>query len=113
MTVTSVENRPLTGSTITIESRAGDEQKAVADSSGRAMIRNLQVGLYRVTTELQGFVRVVEPSVRVVRGKIVPVEMVLRRSRYEAIEEIVVVAEAIRRDAYGSVASTYVDREHL
>ncbi|MYA18475.1 MAG: TonB-dependent receptor [Gammaproteobacteria bacterium] len=113
VTVTSVENRPLTGSTITIESRAGDEQKAVADSSGRAMIRNLQVGLYRVTTELQGFVRVVEPSVRVVRGKIVPVEMVLRRSRYEAIEEIVVVAEAIRRDAYGSVASTYVDREHL
>ena len=113
VTVTSVENRPLTGSSITIESRAGDEQKAVTDSSGRAVIRNLQVGLYRVTTELQGFVRVVEPSVRVVRGKIVPVEMVLRRSRYEAIEEIVVVAEAIRRDAYGSVASTYVDREHL
>ncbi|MYB37236.1 MAG: TonB-dependent receptor [Gammaproteobacteria bacterium] len=115
ITVASVEDRPLAGSTITVESRTGEKKRAVADADGRAMVRDLAVGLYRVAAQLRGFRPVAEPAIRVVRGKTVPVDMVLPRDRRadEEIEEIVVVADAIRRDAFGGVGSSYLDREHL
>ena len=113
VTVVSEENRPLAGSTIMIESRTGEQRKTVADSSGRALVRDLRAGLYRVEAELRGFAPAVEPGVRVVRGKTVPVDMWLPRDRREAIDEMVVVADAMRRDAYGGVGSSYFDREHL
>ena len=55
---------------------------------------------------------VVAPTVRVVQGKTVPVAFVLRRDD-ELIEEVVVVADAIRSDAYGAASSSYFDRERL
>lgn len=113
VTVANEENRPLSGSTITIESRQGETWEAVADSSGRAIVQDLRTGLYLVVARSKGSVPVVEPEIRVVRGKTTLVEMVLPRDRYEGIEEMIVVANAIRSDAYGGVGSSYLDREHL
>ncbi|MCY4011119.1 MAG: TonB-dependent receptor [Gammaproteobacteria bacterium] len=113
VTVASVENRPLAGSTVTVEPRTGEKRKAAADAAGRVVVRDLPTGLYRVAAEMQGFSPAADPAVRVVRGKTVPVYLVLPRSQDEAVEEVVVVADAVRRDAHGGVGSSYLDREHL
>ena len=113
VTVIGVENRPLAGSTVTVESRAGEKRRAVAGRDGRTAVGDLPAGLYRVAAEMRGFTPAAEPAVRVVRGKTVPVDLVLPRDRDEAVEEVVVVADAVRRDPHGGVGASYLDREHL
>ena len=70
----------------------------------------LGAGLYRVVASHPRHVQVVDPVVRVVRNKTIPVEFVLRAG---VSDEIVVVASAIRKDAYGSVGASFLDREAL
>ncbi len=102
--------RPLAEAAIVIEARDGNTWNATTDADGAATAR-LAPGFYQVAASHADHVRVVEPAVRVVRGKTVPVALAMRRSR--ADEEIVVVATAIRKDAFGSVASSYLDRDQL
>lgn len=113
ISVNNEEKRPIVGTTITIESRTGEIFRAVSDANGNAMVRDLQTGLYLVTARSKGFVTVAEPEIRVVRDKTILVEMELPRDRYENVEELIVLASAIRSDAFGSVSSSYLDREHL
>ena len=102
--------RPLAEIDIVIEARNGRAWNATTDADGAATVR-LAPGFYQVAASHAAHVRVVEPAVRVVRGKIVPVALTMRLSR--ADEEIVVVASAIRKDAFGSVAASYLDRDQL
>ena len=102
--------RPLAEAAITVEARDGDTWNVTTDADGAATVR-LAPGFYQVAASHAAHVRVVEPAVRVVRGKTVPVALAMRRSR--ADEEVVVVATAIRKDAFGSVASSYLDRDQL
>ena len=102
--------RPLAETDIVIEARNGRAWNAATDADGAATVR-LVPGFYQVAASHAAHVRVVEPAVRVVRGKTVPVALTMRLSR--ADEEIVVVASAIRKDAFGSVAASYLDRDQL
>ena len=111
--VTDEGGRPVAGASIEAESRGGNAERAMTDAGGVGRLAGLEAGLYRVSASREGHVRVVEPSVLAVRGKTVPVEMVLRRRGEGPLEEIVVVADAVRRDAFGAVSSSYLDREHL
>lgn len=111
--VTSETNRPLENSKISVESRTGEQHHAVTDANGKAEIGALPPGLCRVTAKLEGYVSAEEPDIRVVRGKTVPVDLVLRPSRREDMEEILVVADELRGDKHGGVGASYVDREYL
>lgn len=102
--------RPLAEAAVVVEARDGNTWNATTDADGAATVR-LAPGFYQVAASHADHVRVVEPVVRVVRGKTVPVALAMRRSR--ADEEIVVVATAIRKDAFGSVAASYLDRDQL
>ena len=106
------DGRPLEGVSIVVESRAGEIRQATTDSTGKASVKDLETGLYRITASLDGYIEVVEPGLRVVRDKTVPFR-VLMRTADERIEEVVVVAEAIAADPYGAASNTFLGREHL
>ena len=110
--VLAEDGRPVAGAAITVEARDGDVRQATTKGDGHIVVGGLDPGLYRVSASQTHYVQVVEPTIRVVRDKVVPVEMVVRRAEGD-VEEMVVVASAIRKDAYGSVSSSYLDREHL
>ena len=110
--VLAEEGRPVVRASVTVEARDGNVRQATTEGDGRIVVRGLDPGLYRVSAFASDHVRVVEPAIRVVRDKVVPVELVLRRAEGD-VEEMVVVASAIRKDAYGAVSSSYLDREHL
>ena len=112
VTVNSEDGRPIAGAEVTVESR-GNEQRTVSTAvDGGVHVERLETGLYRVTATQAKYVGAEAATVRVVRGKTVPVVFVLRRDD-ESMEEVVVVADPIRSDAYGAASSTYLDREHL
>ena len=112
ISVLAEDGRPVASAVITVEARDGDVRQATTKGDGHIVVGGLDPGLYRVSASQTNYVRVVEPTVRVVRDKVVPVEMVVRQAEGD-VEEVVVVASAIRKDAYGSVSSSYLDREHL
>lgn len=110
--ITKENGRPLQGVLVVVESRDGDIHRATGDAAGRALLNELETGLYRLTASLEGYVTIVEPSLRVVRDKTIELRLRMRAAN-ESIEEVVVVAEAVRTDPYGAVSDTFLDREHL
>ena len=112
VTVTTENGRPIRGAEVAVESRGGERRTATTAVDGGVFVERLETGFYRVAAGRPQYVGVVAPTVRVVRGKTVPVAFVLRRDD-ELIEEVVVVADAIRSDAYGTASSSYLDRERL
>ena len=102
--------RPLADAAIVIEARDGRTWNATTDADGTATL-DLAPGFYQVAGAHAAHVRVVQPAVRVVRGKTVPVALAMRRGRVD--EEMVVVANAIRKDAFGSVTASYLGRDQL
>ena len=103
------KRQPLSGTDVVAKARDGRTWQATTNTHGIAVL-SLDAGFYRVMASHPRHVQVVEPAVHVVRNKTVPVEFVLRTG---ASEEIVVVASAIRKDAYGSVGASFLDREAL
>src|SRR5690606_2005764 len=91
--VTRENGRPLAGVQVVVESRDGDIHEATGDAAGRVSLDELETGLYRLTASREGYVSVVEPSLRVVRDKTIEVRLRMRAAN-EGIEEVVVVAEA-------------------
>ena len=112
VTVTAEDGRLIAGAEVTVESRKGERRRATTDVDGGALVERLETGFYRVAAARPQYLGVVASTVRVVRGKTVPVAFVLRRDD-ELIEEVLVVADAIRSDAYGAASSSYMDRERL
>ena len=110
VTVLTEERRPLSGANIVVEARDGRTWQTTTDSDGLAVL-GLDAGFYRVVASHERHIQVAEPAVRVVRNKAVPVELVLRSGAVS--DEIVVVDSAIRKDAYGSVGTSFLDREAL
>lgn len=115
MLITAVNEakRPVSETLITIEGRDGSRVSYTTDQSGTVVAQGLQPGFYRVQATQSAYQGVVEPSVRVVRGKLVLVKFVMRPKKSQIVEEVLVVADAIRSDAFGSVANTYIDRDQL
>jgi len=112
VTITRSDGRPLAGVLIVVESRDGETYESTTDANGNSSVTNLEPGLYRIMASREGFVNVVEPSLRVVRNKTIPFRLKMRVAD-EAIDEVFLVAEKIQADSYGSVSATYLDREHL
>ncbi len=114
ITVNTTDNRPLANTTIRLTSRNGQEHQITTDKNGIALINDLDIDLYRISTHLEGYTNVVEPSVRVVRDKTIPVEFTLPlQARAGFDEEVVTIAEGVKKDPFGAVSGAYLDREHL
>src|SRR5690606_14007068 len=90
----------------------GDIHEATGDAAGRVSLAELETGLYRLTASREGYVRVVERSLRAVGDKTIEVRLRMRAAN-EGAEEVEVVAEAVRTDPYGAVSDTFLDREPL
>ena len=112
VSVANDDGRPLTGVLIVVTARDGETWREATDSAGVAVVGGLQSGLFSVTASRDGFLGVVEPSLRVVRDKMVPVRFRMRAAD-AGTEEVVVGAEATRIDRNASVSDTFYDRESL
>ncbi len=112
VTIANEDGRPLAGVSIVAESRQGDVQRATTDASGIVTLGDLETGLYSLTASREGYGIVVEPSLRVVRDKTVPYRLRMRVTD-SSMDEIVVTAEAMQADPFGSVSNTFLDREDL
>ncbi|HEA15260.1 MAG TPA: TonB-dependent receptor [Pseudoalteromonas prydzensis] len=102
-------NRPLANVQITIKKRETSSTQTLAtDQQGRAVVAQLDPGLYSVNVTKNGFTSLYEPSVRVVTRKNIKVEFELREQIIEVVE-----VRAQQADVFSSGSSTYLDREAL
>ncbi len=106
------DDRPVAGATVTLESRAGEVKTGTTDATGNVTVPDLATGFHKATIVRAGYVTVVEPDVRIVRDRTVPLYVQLRPLE-AGVEVVSVVAEATRADPFGPVSTTYVDREDL
>src|SRR5688500_20339243 len=92
--VVSMETqRPLEGVTVTVTDRDGNVITGRTEANGTVELSDLDTGLYVVTAEGPGLVAAREPSVRVVRRKVTPLNLEML-ARTEALEEVEVLARA-------------------
>lgn len=110
--IANEEGRPLPAVSIVAESRSGDRRNVSTDDLGEASIDGLEAGLYRISASLKGYISVVEPNLRVVRDKTIPFRLQMRTAD-ESMDEVLVVAKAVRTDAFGAVSSSFLNREDL
>ncbi|WP_168204077.1 TonB-dependent receptor [Aliikangiella coralliicola] len=112
ITVTGEDSRPLSGVSITIESRSGEVHIANTDTSGTASVSGLNPGLFKITATRKGFYKVVEPSLRVIRDRINPLELQMRTAD-NTENVLVIVADALKSEPDGPVSATYLKGERL
>ena len=79
-------NRPLPGVTVSLSSRAGDRRTAVTDSDGQVTITSLAPGLYALSGAASGFIKVEEPSVRLIGRRTTLLQLALRPADTNSIE---------------------------
>ena len=104
--------RPIAQAELTVIRRGSESQGRRTDEDGVVRLEGLAPGLYGVRAERAGYVTVVEASVRVAPRRTTSLELELI-SGGEELEEVVVVASAVRADAAGAVIASYFDREAL
>ena len=112
--VAAETRRPIAGALVTITDRGGNQQSDTTAADGRVTFATLTPGLYAVAVGAEGRATAEEPSVRVVRRKVTPLNIELLEVD-EAIEEVVVVAKARGRlaDPFGAVSNSLFNREEL
>ena len=111
--VVSMETqRPLEGVTVTVTDSDGDVITRRTEANGTAELSDLDAGLYVVTADGPGLIAAREPSVRVVRRKVTPLNLEML-ARTEALEEVMVLARAQIADPYGAVSNSLLNREEL
>lgn len=104
-----ITDRPLSTVQITVAKRGSAVTRSVeTDTQGRAVIEQIDPGLYSLNVTKERFASIYEPSVRVVTRKNIKIELTLRE---QPIEDLVVLGT--RAEAFASPSSTYLDREAL
>ena len=110
--VSAETRRPVEGVTVTVTDRNGNAVAAQTTGNGIVELDGLEPGLYAVRADGPGLVTAREPSVRIVRRKVTPLELEMRGAE-ETVDEIVVRARARVADPYGAVSNSYFNREEL
>ena len=115
-TVGAEAGRPLSGVTVTLRDREGRTAQALADDSGEARFPALEEGFYRVEARAEGRALTVEPTFRVIAGRVAVLELRLPALGLPAnarVEEVRVVARARQADPLGAVSSSFRNRDEL
>jgi hypothetical protein len=110
--VSQETQRPLEGVAVTVTDREGKVISGRTEANGTVELSELDAGLYAVTAEGPGLIAAREPSVRVVRRKVTPLNLEML-ARTEALEEVEVLARALIADPYGAVSNSMLNREEL
>jgi hypothetical protein len=110
--VSKETQRPLEGVTVTVTDRDGKVVTGRTEADGTVELSDLDTGLYAVTADGPGLIAAREPSVRVVRRKVTPLNLEML-ARTEALEEVEVLARALIADPYGAVSNSLLNREEL
>jgi hypothetical protein len=110
--VSQETQRPLEGVAVTVTDREGKVISGRTEANGTVELSELDAGLYAVTAEGPGLIAAREPSVRVVRRKVTPLNLEML-ARTEALEEVEVLARALIADPYGAVSNSLLNREEL
>jgi 5-hydroxyisourate hydrolase-like protein (transthyretin family) len=102
-------NRPLSSVQVNVTKRETNSTRSVeTDAQGRALVEQLDPGLYSVSLAKGGFASTYEPSVRVITRKNIKIDFELRA---QAVEEVLVLGK--QAEVIASVNGTYLDREAL
>ncbi|HEY1075462.1 MAG TPA: TonB-dependent receptor plug domain-containing protein [Fontimonas sp.] len=109
--VDAVTRRPVDGVTITAQARDGDVQSATT-KGGWALLDKLDDGYFEVRAESAGYLKAVEPSIRVLEQRTGQLRFELQPAAYQ-LDEIVVVARAREADSSGAVSNSYLNRDEL
>ena len=121
-TNSSETSRVVDDVNITLTSRSGDTFNARTES-GKVVLNDIPEGLYQLTAEKSGFRTVIEPSIRIVEDKLLPIEISLvpfsQSASSEEIEELLVVGRALTRDPNKAISTPRITKtaifhfEHL
>jgi len=104
--------RPVADVEVVVTGRDGSNASARTDAAGIAEVGGLVPGLYQIEANDPDYLRGFEPSVRVVTRRTTPIRMALVPAE-EAIDEVTVLARAVRADVFGAVSNSYLNREEL
>jgi len=110
--VDATTRRPVPTVQVTVTARDERTSSTSSGSDGRALLEDLEAGLYEVRAAAEGFATGFEPSVRVVGRRTTPLRVELRPLPAD-IEEVVVLARAIEAEDDGPVSNVFVNREEL
>ncbi|VUD46113.1 hypothetical protein TDB9533_00758 [Thalassocella blandensis] len=103
--------RPLSAVKIVITERETNATQSIeTDEQGRAVIEQLDPGLYSVNVSKSGFSPTYEPSLRVITRKNIKIEFELREQAIDFEEMLVMGKQA---EEIASVNGTFLDREAL
>lgn len=113
--ISAETRRPIEGVSVTVTPREGPSLTGLTAADGVIEFVSLDAGLYSVTAARAALRMATEPSVRVIRRKVTPLRLELRVEEDLVLEEVVVRARIRGRvaDPYGSVSSSFFNREEL
>ncbi|MDJ0749478.1 MAG: TonB-dependent receptor plug domain-containing protein [Woeseiaceae bacterium] len=109
--VDAVTRRPVNGVTITAESRDGAVLSATTDD-GSAHFDSLADGFFSFRAEAAGYVKAVEPAVRVLERRTGQLRFELQPVT-DSIDEIVVVGRAREASPFGAISDRFLSRDEL
>lgn len=114
--VDAVTGRPVDPVTVSAESREGTTVSGTTQN-GIVVIEDLPVGFFTVRAESAGYVTAVEPEVRVLERRTGQLRFELLSVSdalvSDDIEEVVVIGRAREADPFGTVSSSFRNREEL
>ena len=112
-TVTATSGERLPGVTVTITSPAlvTGERQTITDNEGRFVFLSLPPGSYKVSAELQGFGRYLQPGIVLHSGEKTDVKVSLKPASFK--EEVTVTAAAPVVDTKSSTVATTFTAELL
>jgi hypothetical protein len=104
--------RPIVDVRLTLVSGQGEIAQATTDEAGNYRIADVEEDVYRLLVEHPGYGATFRPDIRVVRGKVTVLDLVLAPV-VVASETVVVTADAAVNDPRVPVTTTTLQREDL
>jgi Carboxypeptidase regulatory-like domain/TonB-dependent Receptor Plug Domain len=109
----STTYRPIADAEIQLLRGAVVQKSTRSDASGAFVFTDVPEGVYQLTIQHPGYLKAVQPEVRVVLRRISAVDLVLTRGRDETLAEVVVSAPAMSADPEFAPNNVQLDREEI
>lgn len=116
--VDALTARPIPGVAITLSGRAEVARQATTNDAGDFVLTGVEPGRFFLTAEARGYRRAVQDEVRTLERDIYVANFALlplggAASASDALEEVVVTAQAISVDPFAGVSTAVLDREEI
>lgn len=105
-------NRQLSGVNIVLTDRDNNSKSYQVDNQGNIDIKDLKPGLYSLKAIKDGYITLIESSIRITANKITTTTLQMPKAN-DDVEVISVVGNQARKSDKGPITTTYMDREAL